>query len=299
MSSSIQIGNAPVSYGAFERTVGIDDDVPEGKDVLDAVASAGYRGIDLGPPGYLGSGAALGRDLADRGLLLTGAYLEVDVASEAGKRRGMAELVAMLDLFDSLDPPEPVLQPRPTVAIVAGEVSTDLVPEADAAIWQAAISVLKELTSVARDRGYEACLHNEVGTLAAGPAQLEAAAEQAGVSLCVDTGHLLVAGGDPVDLLRRLQAIVGHVHVKDVSPEGLELMAAPGAVATDVWEKSAFCRLGAGVGRIADIAAFLLESDYSGWVVVEQDVLPRGSGGYRRAADDQVANRAYLRRLGL
>ena len=54
--SKVVIANAPVSYGAFELTVGILPDVPDGDQVLDAVADAGYAGIDLGPLGYLGRG---------------------------------------------------------------------------------------------------------------------------------------------------------------------------------------------------------------------------------------------------
>ena len=37
----VKIGNAPVSYGAFEVTVGISDGVPEAAEVLDAVQAAG------------------------------------------------------------------------------------------------------------------------------------------------------------------------------------------------------------------------------------------------------------------
>ena len=55
--SGIVVANAPVSYGAFELTVGIDPNVPDGVHVLDEVAGAGYGGIDLGPVGYLGSAA--------------------------------------------------------------------------------------------------------------------------------------------------------------------------------------------------------------------------------------------------
>ena len=62
--SAIVVANAPVSYGAFELTVGIDPNVPDGAHVLDEVAGAGYGGIDLGPVGYLGSGAELGERLA-------------------------------------------------------------------------------------------------------------------------------------------------------------------------------------------------------------------------------------------
>ena len=58
-SSRIVVANAPVSYGAFELTVGILPEVPEPETVLDAVADAGYAGIDLGPPGYLGQGDVL------------------------------------------------------------------------------------------------------------------------------------------------------------------------------------------------------------------------------------------------
>ena len=45
----IAVANAPVSYGAFELTVGHDPNVPDGTTVLDQVAAAGYDGIDLGP----------------------------------------------------------------------------------------------------------------------------------------------------------------------------------------------------------------------------------------------------------
>ena len=59
----IKIGNGPVSYGAFEVTVGIHEGVPSATEVLDAVQAAGYEGIDLGPVGYLGLGADLKRAL--------------------------------------------------------------------------------------------------------------------------------------------------------------------------------------------------------------------------------------------
>src|SRR5262249_5663192 len=64
--AGIAVANAPVSYGAFEITVGHDPNVPDGISVLDQVAEAGYAGIDLGPVGYLGSGGRLGELLAER-----------------------------------------------------------------------------------------------------------------------------------------------------------------------------------------------------------------------------------------
>src|SRR2546423_11518754 len=70
LTPSIAIAGAPVSFGAFEVTVGVDPHVPDALAVLDAVARAGYARIDLGPPGYLGNGLGPADRLHQRGLHL-------------------------------------------------------------------------------------------------------------------------------------------------------------------------------------------------------------------------------------
>jgi hypothetical protein len=85
-AGAIAVANAPVSYGAFEVTVGHDPNVPDGLSVLDQVAEAGYAGIDLGPAGYLGPAEVLGERLAERGLGLAGAYLELPYADPTWTR---------------------------------------------------------------------------------------------------------------------------------------------------------------------------------------------------------------------
>ena len=42
--SRVAVANAPVSYGAFEITVGIDPNVPDPLTLLDWVRAAGYDG---------------------------------------------------------------------------------------------------------------------------------------------------------------------------------------------------------------------------------------------------------------
>src|SRR5581483_3619445 len=73
----IRVANAPVSYGAFELTVGVLPNVPEPERVLDAIAAAGYEGTELGPPGYLGEGEELRARLERRGLALAGAFVPI------------------------------------------------------------------------------------------------------------------------------------------------------------------------------------------------------------------------------
>ena len=112
----IAVANAPVSYGAFELTVGHDPNVPDGITVLDQVAAAGYDGIDLGPVGYLGSGERLGELLAERGLGLAGAYVELPYADPDALERALPELDAILDTFDAVRSYLPGPPPRPTLA---------------------------------------------------------------------------------------------------------------------------------------------------------------------------------------
>jgi inosose dehydratase len=65
-----------------------------------------------------------------------------------------------------------------------------------------------------------------------------------------------------------------------------------------LWEDDAFCPLGAGEGRIDEVLQSLRDGRYSGWVVVEQDVLPRNPAAYQVASQQQAANRQYLRDRG-
>ena len=110
----IVVASAPINYGAFELTVGIDPNVPDGVHVLDEVAAAGYGGIDLGPVGYLGTGAEMGERLAARQLGLAGAYLELPYADHEALRGALPMLDDMLDTFDAAAPYRVGPPPRPT-----------------------------------------------------------------------------------------------------------------------------------------------------------------------------------------
>src|ERR1700730_17533084 len=97
-SHDILIANAPVSFGAFELTVGIDANVPDASLVLDEVAGAGYAGIDLGPVGYLGGGDSLSSALGSRGLMLAGGFFELPFSDPDAMKAAMAGLGKLLDV---------------------------------------------------------------------------------------------------------------------------------------------------------------------------------------------------------
>lgn len=286
----IRIGNAPVSYGAFEVTVGKREGVPGAGQVLDAVQAAGYDGIDLGPVGYLGLGAQLSDALSSRNLMLTGGYVEVDVSSQTAPQAGLAELDQVCDQFDAVaSSVAAVLRPRPTVALTGAS------DEDQGTLWRRIERTVGEIVGRCAARGYQACLHNEVGTQLAGQASVTRVLEHTSAALCLDTGHLVAAGGDPLAILAGWRDRVTHVHLKDVR---MPVTGEPYQDAMQLWEEGVFCPLGAGDGLIGELLDSLRGSGYAGWLVVEQDVLPQGPAGYQQASDDQRDNRDYLRARG-
>jgi inosose dehydratase len=188
----MQVANAPVSYGAFELTVGIVPNVPDAERVLDAIAEAGYDGTELGPPGYLGEGDLLDERLRRRGLALAGAFVEIRFGTE-----GLGELERTLDAIAGHD---------------AKAVLCDKGPR-DGDVELGAVSDAAEL---ARGRGFEPTFHPHLGTRVQTPSEIERLLSGTDVPLLLDTGHLTAAGGDAVAAVRKWGERVNHVHLKDV-----------------------------------------------------------------------------------
>ena len=92
---------------------------------------------------------------------------------------------------------------------------------------------------------------------------------------------------------------INHFHLKDARRQVLEAIAAESLPVEAIWRRRAFCRLGEGDIDIEQVLEELSKIDYSGWLVVEQDCMPDPAWPLDRAADDQVANRAYLKRRGI
>ena len=65
-------------------------------------------------------------------------------------------------------------------------------------------------------RGVTAVLHPHVGTMVETRADVDRVLAGSAIPLCLDTGHLLIGGTDPVELARTVPDRVAHVHLKDV-----------------------------------------------------------------------------------
>jgi inosose dehydratase len=307
LTGPIAVAAAPVSFGAFEVTVGIDPHVPDAVSVLDAVKRDGYDGIDLGPIGYLGTIDNLRDHLTSRGLHLAGGFMPLPLSDPAGMEPAIAELRTLLDLFDTVASPDHVPAPKPTLAdagsgarrLAPGRAHSDrslgLQPEG----WDRLATNLQEAVELCRSRGYEPTFHHHAGTYVEAPWEIEELLARSDVGLCLDTGHLVLGGGDPVGAVRDWGPRINHVHLKDVQRSVIDAVIREGGDMMQVWRRRAFCRLGSGDLDIDAILGALRARDYRGWLVVEQDVIPGPDTPPDAAAADQDENRAYLRARGL
>jgi inosose dehydratase len=304
---SVQVANAPCSYGAFEFTVGIDPNVPDGLAVLDHVADSGYAGIDLGPVGYLGDRAELPGRLAQRGLALAGGYVPLPFSEPDRLAEEIGYLDSMLDILDSARVAQPGLPARPTLAD-AGSPARLANPGAAASQpelglddegWRRFADGLTTAVGKCRARGYEPTFHHHLGTYVEAVWEIERVLELTDVGLCLDTGHLLAGGGEPARGLRDWGPRINHIHLKDANRQLLASIVADRAPMEEIWRRRAFCALGQGDVGMEELLSVIAGMGYSGWLVVEQDIFPDPAESADQVAQRQTANRDWLRARGI
>lgn len=304
-NGDLRIAGAPVSYGAFEITVGRDVWVPDPVEVLRHVASIGCEGIELGPVGYLGPVGELGRRLAEANLSLAGGYVQIPFSETLVPDGALAELRAVLDAFDQAPrnglPPKPVLADRGSPAREAnpGRAATDRSLGLDAEQWKQFLEGLEMVWSMCTDRGYEATFHPHAGTYVESGWEIERLLEDSTVGVCYDTGHLTIGGSDPLAAIRSWGQRINHIHIKDTRLDVVRRYMDERVPAETYYAGEPFAPFGEGDVDIAAVLAEIRKLGFRQWLVIEQDVVLRSPSQFQKTLEDQQHNRAYLRDIGI
>ena len=297
--SAIRIANAPLSYGAFEMTVGTSFRVPDPESVLGAIAEAGYAGTDLGPPGYLGETDQLSERLERRGLELVGGFVPVRFSEPDHWEEGFDGLRHTLDLLAAAgsERARPVLCDAggPERSANPGRGGEDESLRLDDRRWRALADGVARAAEMARERGFEPVFHHHTASYVEALPEIERFLEDSDVALLLDSGHLVVAGGDPVRALREWGGRIEAIHLKDVRLDVLETVHAERADMLTAWRRGVFCALGDGDVDLRGFCAELVTRGYEGWLVVEQDRVLEDDGAFTVASAEQARNRAWLR----
>lgn len=264
--------------------------------MLQECAEAGYKGIELGPIGFMPEDPAVVSDaLAEYGLTLIGGVVfrpfhdqrQFDDVTD-GALRTCKALVAHgakhLVLINSISPR------RAPTAGRANEAE-----QMDRSEW---IAFRNRLATVARvgteDYGLTVGIHAHAAGFIDFEPELErllAEVDERILKICFDTGHHSYAGFDPVAFMRRHIGRISYMHFKDIDPVVKARAIANRVGFYDACGQGIFCNLGNGDVDFPAVRQVLLDANFQGWCTVEQDCDPTLDV---RPLNDARANREYL-----
>ncbi|BBY61980.1 sugar phosphate isomerase/epimerase family protein [Mycolicibacterium helvum] len=283
--TAIKIAGAPISWGVCE-VPGWGYQLQPDR-VLTEMRGAGLTATELGPEGFLPSDTdELKTVLREKDLECVGGFVPV---------------VLFKDDHDPADdlagPLESLVAAGAGVVVLAaatGSDGYDSRPVLDDGQWSTLFANLDRLAGIAAARGLLAVLHPHVGTVVETKDDVDKVLAGSSIPLCLDTGHLLIGGTDPLELAKSVPGRIAHTHLKDVDATLAERVQSGELTYTEAVAQGMYTPLGTGDVDIAGIVAALRDNGFDGWFVLEQDTIlggePQGQGPLR----DVLASVAYL-----
>lgn len=264
MSFLDRIAGAPISWGV--------DGSPgwgylmDPERVLAEMREVGLRATELGPDGYLPADVADLQAMLDRNdLAMVGGFVpavlyQSDTAEEqlAYVDRASAQLAGTGAEVMVLGPDSH--HPGYDRSI---ELSEDQ--------WEVFFDNLDRVIDIAASHGLTTALHPHWGMAVERQHHVERVLEDSRVPLCIDTGHLALAGADPVEVAEMASGRVAHVHLKDVEPNLAERVRSGDIPFRRAVIEGLFRPVGEGIVDVKAFISTLEDGGYTGWYVLEQD----------------------------
>jgi inosose dehydratase len=258
----VRIAGAPISWGVCEVPGWGHQMAPDR--VLAEMRDAGLEATEFGPDGFLPADpeerSAL---LKSYGLGAVGGFVPVVLHDPA--RDPLADVERALAGFGDAG--------TLVLAAATGLHGYDERPALTDEGWAALLANLDRIAAYAAGLGVLATLHPHVGTVVEGPQEVDRVLAGSSVPLCLDTGHLLIGGTDPLELARTAPDRIAHVHLKDVDAELARRVQAGEVTYTEAVRDGIYRPLGDGDIDIPGIIGALTTAGYTGWYVMEQDTI--------------------------
>jgi inosose dehydratase len=284
----MKIAGAPISWGVCE-VPGWGHQLTAER-VLAEMRDVGMVATELGPDGFLPSDpAALTALLDSYGLRCVGQFAPVVLHDP--DHDPLPDVAASLDAIVACGADVLVL------AAATGADGYDARPTLDDGQWATLLTNLDRLADAAAAHGVLAVLHPHVGTMVETRDEVVRVLDGSAVRLCLDTGHLLIGGTDPLQLAREVPHRVAHAHLKDVDAKLAARVQAGELTYTEAVRRGMYTPLGAGDVDIAGIVTALRGNGFDGWFVMEQDTIlddePTDEGPLR----DVAASVTYMQNV--
>ncbi len=272
----MKTAGAPISWGVCEVPGWGYQLTPQR--VLAEMRDVGLSATELGPEGFLPSDPAqLTALLSSFGLSCVGTF--APVVLHDSDHDPLPDIASPLDALVACGADVLVL------AAATGADGYDARPTLNDRQWATLLANLDRLADAAADRRVLAVLHPHVGTMVETRNEVERVLDGSAIRLCLDTGHLLIGGTDPLQLARDVPDRIAHAHLKDVDAGLAADVRAGNLTYTEAVRRGMYTPLGTGDVDIAGIVTALRSNGYDGWFVMEQDTIldgePHGEGPLR------------------
>lgn len=261
----MKIAAAPISWGVCE-VPGWGAQLPPER-VLAEAARLGFTAVEAGPEGFLPADPlAARRLLAAHELRLVGGFVAAVLHVEQRRAQELDAVEQRATWLAAAGGEVLVL------AAASGRGDFEQGTELDERGWSTLATSLAQAGELATRHGLTLAVHPHVGAAIERREHVERFLERSALGLCLDTGHLVVGGADPVALAREATARIAHVHLKDVDAALAEAVRAGRLGYAAAVRRGLYRPLGEGDARIDEVLASLEAHGYEGWSVLEQDV---------------------------
>lgn len=246
--------------------------------MLDEMVAAGYTGTELGPYGFFPTDAKVLKPQLDRRKLnLLGSFVPVVLSDPASAEIAVAHIRKVGDLLSNLKAPFLVLADAQSEKRnrLSGRVPRDGSAGLTPAQWKNVARVVEEAAKVSADFGLDLVFHPHIATYVETPEECERffdVTSHTGIGLCLDTGHCEYGGGDTVTEAAKFASVLRFLHIKDVDKKILEEARWRKLTFEQAIEETVFTIIGQGSVDFPGLFQLLDKNQYSGWMVIEQDV---------------------------
>ncbi|MDQ6600433.1 sugar phosphate isomerase/epimerase family protein [Bacillus salipaludis] len=305
---SIKISGAPCCWG-------VDDPqnpyLPPWERVLNEASQAGYKGIELGPYGYIPMDIERVQDeLSKHDLTIIAGTIFDDLVSESNIENLLQQVDDICTLITKL-PPSPKEKgqkfPTPYLVIIdwghderdfnAGH--PDRAPRLSTQDWDKMMNHIRSLSERAWNLyGVRPVIHPHAGGYIEFADEIKKLLEDIPyetAGLCLDTGHLYYSKMDPVQWLRDYADRMDYIHFKDIDLDIYHQVMDEQIRFFDACGKGVMCPIGQGIMDYHSIHQLLKEIHYHGYITIEQERDPRNADTSLRDVKQSVD---YLKSVG-
>ena len=261
--ANVKIAGAPISWGVCEVPGWGHQMTPDR--VLTEMAELGLGATEFGPLGFLPvEPADRAAALAKHGMEAVGGFFPIILYKD-----DFDPLPAVLTELESYS------ASGAKTLVLSADTGLDGYdtkrPELDAAGWATMFKNLERIKNAAAALGVTAVLHPHVGTMVETEADVLQILNGSTIKFCLDTGHMIIGGTDPVAFVAKHADRVAHSHLKDVNLEVASRVQSGEITYYEGILEGMYVPLGTGDVDVRSIVRGLLSAGYDGWFVLEQD----------------------------